>query len=249
MQEYTKSQWLLGSLNGPNRQILLSQRNSSKTTRKNWLYVFFEQALITWVHWSCCVTLKALVLIFRTLMLLGGAHGRGPKPTTVFMKPWNCKQVKSTESKLCPQSHRVTVFSPQGLWRGRCIIAFQKGKNLGSIPFSACNTYFLCGLNGVEGDREKKKVVQNFLNILPRKVQVTHQKKRTFLSLSKSWSSGTAVGNSDHMMMRMLKVKKRERQITSGLITISGKSGFNIFMVEAMHIWHIKISFLAGVSE
>lgn len=118
---------------------------------------FFEQALITWVHWSCCVTLKALVLIFRTLMLLGGAHGRGPKPTTVLMKPWNCKQVKSTESKLCPQSHRVTVFSPQGLWRGRCIIAFQKGKNLGSIPFSACNTYFLCGLNGVEGDREKKK--------------------------------------------------------------------------------------------
>lgn len=162
MQEYTKSQWLLGSLNGPNRQILLSQRNSSKTTRKNWLYVFFEQALITWVHWSCCVTLKALVLIFRTLMLLGGAHGRGPKPTTVFMKPWNCKQVKSTESKLCPQSHRVMVFSPQGLWRGRCIIAFQKGKNLGSIPFSACNIYFLCGLNGVEGDRAKKKSSTKF---------------------------------------------------------------------------------------
>lgn len=159
MQEYTKSQWLLGSLNGPNRQILLSQRNFSKTTRKNWVYGFFEQARITWVHWSCCATFKGLVLIFKTLRLLGGAHGRGPKPTTVLMKPWNCKENRwSLQSQsFVHNSHRVMVFYPQGLWKGRCIRAFQKGKNLGSILFSACKIYFLCGLNGVEGDREKKK--------------------------------------------------------------------------------------------
>lgn len=67
MQVYTKSQWLLGSLNSPNRLILLSQKSFSKTTGKNWLYGFFEQGLITRVHCSCCVTLKALVLIFKTL--------------------------------------------------------------------------------------------------------------------------------------------------------------------------------------
>lgn len=103
-------------------------------------------------------------------------------------------------------SNRVMVLSPQGLLRRRRISAFRKGKNWGSIPFSACNTFFLCRLNGVEGDGAKKR---SFLNILPRKVQVTHQKKRTFLSLSKSWLSGTAVGNSDHMMMRTLKIKKK----------------------------------------
>lgn len=74
------SQWLLGNLNGSSRLILLSQRSFSKTAGENWLYEFFEQAVITWVHWSWCVTLKALVLIFKTLKLLGRAHARGPKP-------------------------------------------------------------------------------------------------------------------------------------------------------------------------
>lgn len=117
MQAYTKSQWLLGSLNGPNRLILLRQRSFSKTTGENWLYVFFEHALITWVHWSCYVTLKALVLIFKTLKLLGGAHGRGPKPTTVFTKPGNCKENwwSLQSESFVHNSHKALVFSPRGL--------------------------------------------------------------------------------------------------------------------------------------
>lgn len=158
MQEYTKSQWLLGSLNNPNRLILLRQRSCSRRTGKKLLRVFFEQALITWIHWSCCVTLKALVLIFKNLRWLDGAHGKGPKPTTEFMKPWNCKENRWSlqRQSFVHNSYRVMIFS-QGLWQGRHIRAFQKGKNLGSIPFNACNTYFLCGLNSMQGDRPKKK--------------------------------------------------------------------------------------------
>lgn len=156
MQEYTKSQWLLGSPNSPNRLILLSQRSFSKTTGKNWLCGVFEQGLIMQVHWSCCVTLKVLVLIFKTLKLLGRAHVSLQQCSQNHEIAKGTGEVYRVKS-FVHNSNRVMVLSPQGLLRRRRISAFRKGKNWGSIPFSVCNTFFLCRLNGVEGDRAKKR--------------------------------------------------------------------------------------------
>lgn len=161
-QEYTKSQWLLGSLNSPNRLILLSQRSFSKTAGENWLYGFSEQAPVTWVHWSCCATLKALVLIFKTLKLLRGAHGRGPKPTTVFVKLWNWKgRGEVYRVKLCPQQSRSYGILSSRTLEGKAHQSLPERKEPGKHSFQ-CMQHLLPMWAMVWKETAKKKSSTKF---------------------------------------------------------------------------------------